>query len=295
MFKFTQHLHLRAFAPLMICTACLSCASTQIQPSTPPVPTQDPTQVQAPTQVQDPTQVQNSTSTTAPNTPQHDTPSLSPRLASLHHALQRKAWDELDRMAHEILDENPASGDAAEALHALAISHLARHAPSTARLYAQNAFKLAPDNPDILLTMARIARTQQAHDEALKYLDSAADHAPTQSEALVLKAAILLEFLDTPRALEAATEAIRRTPDACHAKLIHADALYAGLQYQQAADAYENARSCPLPEDALKNIAKIYELHLQNPAKACEAYTELSQKIPDNDYYKASRDYQCGL
>ena len=45
----------------------------------------------------------------------------------------------------------------------------------------------------------------------------------------------------------------------------------------------------------LKNIAKIYELHLQNPAKACEAYTVLSQKIPDNDYYKASRDYQCGL
>ena len=223
-----------------------------------------------------------------------DKTTVSPHLAALRDAV--KNGGDIEKTAHDVIDANPESADAVEALRALAIHALAEKDSDKAQLYIEAAVGYAPQDVDNLYVYARVLHAAGRDDEAIKKLDDGIRIAPDNSALYRLKANILLEYLDTTRALEAARKAHEIAPENCGDTIVYADALYASKSYEDAVAAYESARvHCTVSELALQNLAKLYEVHVQNPEKACGIYKLLAEQSPDNAYYKASRDYQCGL
>lgn len=223
-------------------------------------------------------------------------PEISPELKKLHLAVESGNSEEIKAAAHTIIDAGPSGSESAEALRALAELSIRNERYSEAGLYADAAIQALPDNAENLFLKARIAHLQQHDDEAVKNLRKCIELAPTDARPYLLKASILLNYLDTERALADAEKAYKINPKDCESMVLYADALYASKQYSEAAEHYSSAMTqCRISEDSLKKLAKIYELHLQDAPRACEIYTKLTEMFPENPYYKASRDYQCGL
>lgn len=228
---------------------------------------------------------------------QEPVPAVSPELQALRKSMAEKNDSEAKLQAHAIIDANPKSKDATEALQALAEIMMADSKLGEAQLYADAAYAIDPKNPQTLICLARLAILNEQNDVAVRYLKEAAANSPGDPLPHIMLASILLQFLDTERALTAAKTAYQLAPKDCRASIIYADALYASLSYPDAITQYEAAQTqgCQIGENTLKNIARLYEVHTQNPQKACDAYRRLHEKDAANPYYKASMDYQCGL
>lgn len=198
----------------------------------------------------------------------------------------------LEKLAHDVIDRSPDGPEAVEALRALA-GLKAESAPGHARLYIEAALERAPEDPESLWLMGKIAHLQGLDNESIRYLDRAIAAQDAPIEAYVLKTSILLEYLDAALALETAQQAYKRYPDDCRVRTIVADARYASLDYAGAVAGYENLDGCVLTDAVLKNMAKIYEVHIQDAQKSCAIYELLVERHPEDAYYRASRDYQC--
>ena len=223
-------------------------------------------------------------------------PEIPKEVKDLRSAIEKSDSAAIQTSAHAVIDKMPDTPEASEALRALANLALSEKNDSEALLYAEAAQKVQPDSLDNLLLLAEIAHQQQRDSDSVKYLKKCIELFPNDSRAYLQKARILLVYLDTGRALESAAKAYELDPKSCETTIVYADALYASQKYEDAVNSYVQAQStCTLPESALKNLAKLYEVNLQNSSKACETYTKLSELDPGNAYYKASRDYQCGL
>ena len=83
------------------------------------------------------------------------------------------------------------------------------------------------------------------------------------------------------------------TDQRTEAKKLKSDLLYAKKQYDNAIGIYESVSAYKRTEACLRNMAKIYEVHVISQPKACAIYRELVSIDPNNANYKASRDYQC--
>lgn len=224
-------------------------------------------------------------------------PEISPELKALRASIKTGNANDIKTAAHEIIDRSPGSEDSIEALRALAALAMSENNFDEAQLYADAASEIRAKDLDTLLLKARISMLQNRFDDANKLLKTAIEAFPDAPEPHILKASVSIRFLDSERALENASAAAKLAPQNCDALVIHGDALYLNLNYEAAIAAYEKADAshCSLSEAALLNMAKMYEVHLQTPAKACTSYERLVKLAPDNAYYKASRDYQCSL
>lgn len=227
--------------------------------------------------------------------PEPQIPVISPALQALRDQMTQKNYPEAKLNAHAIIDENPKSNDAAEALRSLAEIHMTDGKIAQAQLYADAAYALNSGDPQTLICLAKLAILHDQSDVAVKHLTEASKYAPKDPLPHIMRANVLLQFLDIERALEAAKTAHQLAPQNCHAVIIYADALFASKSYPEAIAQYENAQTqqCKIGEETLKNMAKLYEVHIQNPQKACEAYQKLHHIDNTNPYYKASMDYQC--
>ena len=280
-----RKIHLLQILPLAACFVLQACASTP-KPAV-QTPVAQP-QAQVPEQ---PVNVQETH--IAPTEPEKQ---VAPEIASLRQSVQKGQNDDIDKNAHAVIDRNPETPEAAEALRALANLDLQNKKFDTAQLYAETAHTFDPGNPENGLVLARCLHALNRDDDAVKLLDETIAKSPDNPGLYALKTAILLEYLDVERALQAARKAHELLPNDCGTTMIYADALYASKSFPDAVTAYESARTqCKLPETALQNLAKLYEVHTQNPQKACELYKQLADLDPNNAYYKASRDYQCSL
>lgn len=226
-----------------------------------------------------------------------EVPVVSEQLQSLRNSISSGDGAEIDRLAHQIIDSGAEKGEQTEALRALSERACAEKKFEEARLYAETAYGLESRAVETLMLLSRIARYEQKNDEAVKRLREAIEVAPDNPKPYLMKAAILLEFLDVERALADAKKARELEPADCSTGVVLADAFFAAHQFEDAASEYEKtvSQNCSLSEASLANLAKLYEVHLQNPQKACSTYQQLTQMAPDNAYYKASKDYQCSV
>ncbi len=265
-----------------ICIASLGCASSKNTASEPAAATA-PAAAAAPEPSPAPV-----------NEPEK--PAISKELQDLRDSIQNQSQD-IEEKAHAVIEAYAPSAERIEALNVLSQRALNDKKYDEAQLYAKASLDLDAQNYETLMIMAGIARAVEKNDEAVNWLTQAAQVSPDKTAPYVQKAAILLEFLDTERALLVAGQAQKLDPDACDVTIIYADALFAGLQFRDAIIQYEHADSlkCNLSEAALQNMAKLYEIHLQDAKNACQLYERLIKIAPDNPYYKASRDYQCSL
>lgn len=282
-FDFRTHfrIHSGCLSAVLLCSLLATgCATQTAAPQTPAdVPTEQPVQITEP----------------EPEKPVVSEPVISTNLKALRNAVAQKQPDSIRTAAHEIIDQNAPAEERAEALRALSKLAVTSNNLAEARIFAEKAEEILPNQSDTLLLLARIAHADNRNDDAIRYLNAASQTAPDDSEPYAMKAAILLSFLDTDRALEAAQKAHDIDSNDCLTNIIYADALYASHKFTEASESYEFAdtHSCSLSETALQNMAKLYEVHVQSPQKACAAYQRLTDLAPDNPYYKASRDYQC--
>ena len=221
---------------------------------------------------------------------------IAPQIQALRDAVEHGDAVSIETSAHEVIDAFPETPHAAEALRALAGLNMQRQQYDQALLYADAALSIDRTDAQSLLLNARILHALHRDDEAVKVLNEGIEKAPQNAALYRLKAAVLLEYLDVERALQAAQKAHELSPSDCAVQVVYADALFAAKRFEESASTYESARSqCKLSEKSLQNLAKLYEVHTQNPQKACELYKQLCDLDPGNAYYKASRDYQCSL
>ena len=274
----------RCFLAILLSAACIGCASTPTEP--PKAATPEPQAQPAPEPPKE----------TAEPAPAPE-PEISPALKKLRNSIASGNANDIKAAAHEIIDAEPEAQDSAEALRALATTAIAEQKYDEAMLYADAASKIKADDLDTMMLKAKINVLRDDHLTANKQLQAAIQAFPNAYAPHLLKAAIAIKFLDSERALEDAAAASALAPQNCDVLIIHGDALYLNLKYEQAIASYEkaDAAQCKLTEPAILNMAKIYEVQLQAPAKSCKAYERLVQIAPDNAYYKASRDYQCSL
>ncbi len=224
-------------------------------------------------------------------------PAVSEQLQALRNSISVGDAAEIERIAHQIIDSGSEQGEQIEALRALSQRACAENRYEEARLYAEAAYGKESRSAETLMLLARISRYEQKNDEAVKRLREAIETDPGNPKPYLMKAAILLEFLDVERALADAKKARELDPADCSTGIVLADAFFAAHQFEDAASEYEKtvSQNCSLSEASLANLAKLYEVHLQNPKKACSTYQQLTQMAPDNAYYKASKDYQCSV
>lgn len=218
-----------------------------------------------------------------------------PQSLALIQAYQ-KADPELSQKAHAIIDPQTKGKDTALALNVLALQALDAQELDLARLYAQRAALADPEFDEAHLALGRIATAQARYNEAIKHYERAAELNPKRAMANVAATALLLDFLDIERALAKAQAAVKAEPQNCQAIAITADAHMAKKNFKEAVEHYESFQKqakCQENERLLQNLAKIYEVHLQEPQKACHTYQQLLDISPNNANYKASRDYQC--
>jgi len=229
--------------------------------------------------------------------PLEETPATPLWHQALLEAMASGNVTRIEAEASTIINARPTSPEAAFAFNVLAQLALDQGNPHKARLYVERALSLADQDPQTLLLFGQIAHTQKRDSEALEAFAKASEAAPDDPRPDAMAAAIYLEYLDLERALKHAGEAYRRQPADCRAIDTYADVLYASRQYQQAIDIYETRQRqknpCPLLEPVLRNMAKIYEVHVQNSEAACKLYEALLSLSPDNPSYLASRNYQC--
>ncbi|MCL2326052.1 MAG: tetratricopeptide repeat protein [Proteobacteria bacterium] len=229
--------------------------------------------------------------------PREETPHAPPWQQALLEAMASGNVAGIEAEANAIIDARPTSPEAAFAFNALAQLALDQGNPNKARLYVERALAIADQAPQTHLLFGQIAHAQKRDSEALEAFARASQAAPDDPRPDAMAAAIYLEYLDLERALTFAGEAYRRQPADCRAIDTYADALYANRQYQQAIEIYETRQRqktpCPPLESVLKNMAKIYEVHVQNSEAACKLYEALLSLSPDNPSYLASRNYQC--
>ncbi len=269
-------------ALMLLCTFTFGCASSKsIQ--TPETPAQQPTEPEtAPEPV-------------APAESSSSAPAISKELASLRQSIAQNDVENTTLLAHQIIDKDAKSPESIEAALALAQIAMDQSKWDEALLYADSALEKDGQNLDVLMISARILHAQNKDNEALDKLSLAIEHHPQSADPKVYKSAILLGFLDIDRALDAAKSAYELAPGDCNVLIAYADALYAHHDFAEAVSNYEKADTskCALTEQSIQYMAKLYEVHVQDPQKACAAYTRLVELAPDNAYYKASRDYQC--
>ena len=191
------------------------------------------------------------------------------------------------------VSSNAAQIPTQRALLALAEIAAKRGAYREAILYADALIKSGSNSADAPLIKAKLYNSSHLYDKALIELDKALQIDPNNVDALAMKAKILLSFLDIDRAFESAKTAYDLSPDDCNLKILYADLLYAKKQYDNAIGIYESVSACKRTEACLRNMAKIYEVHVISQPKACAIYRELVSIDPNNANYKASRDYQC--
>lgn len=221
---------------------------------------------------------------------------IAPEIKALRDAVNRADRDEIERSAHSVIDAFPETPHAAEALRALADLAMQQQQFEQAQLYADAALSIDRDDPRSLLLNARVLHALHRDDEAMKQLNHGIEKSPDDAGLYRMQAMILIEYLDVDRALKAAQKAHELSPSDCGVQIVYADALFAAKRFEDSASAYESARlQCKLSEKSLQNLAKLYEVHTQNPQKSCELYKLLCEMDPGNPYYKASRDYQCSL
>ena len=221
---------------------------------------------------------------------------IAPQIQALRDAVDRGDAASIETSAHNVIDAFPETPHAAEALRSLAALAMQQQQFEQARLYADAALSIDRDDPRNLLLNARVLHALHRDDEAVKLLNNGIEKSPQNADLYRLQAVILLEYLDVDRALQAAQKAHEISPSDCAVQIVYADALFASKNFAESASTYESARSqCKLSEKSLQNLAKLYEVHTQNPQKACELYKQLCDIDPGNAYYKASRDYQCSL
>lgn len=221
-------------------------------------------------------------------------PTAAPDVQALRESISKDEPEKIQMHAHEILERTAAPEESAEALRALADVSLKKKRIAEAQMYADNAASAMSDNAETRILQARIAHADNRDDDAVKLLKTAIEIAPDNPTPYILKSAILLSFLDTDRALADAEKAYKLAPDKCDAVIVYADALMASRDFKHSVEQYEAAdKFCTLSEPALKNMAKLYEVHVQDAEKSCRSYQRLCEIDPNNEYYKASRDYQC--
>ncbi|MBO4349667.1 MAG: tetratricopeptide repeat protein, partial [Proteobacteria bacterium] len=254
--------------------------------------TQSAQQTETPTQ---PTVAAEPAPEPAPSEAQPEAPQISEELASLRQSIAQNDVEKTELLAHQIIDKDAKSPESIEASLALAQIAMNQNKWDEALLYTNAALEKDPQNLDVLMISSRILHAQNKDNEALDKLNQAIEHHPKSADPKVHKSAILLSFLDVDRALEAAKAAYDLAPNACNVLIAYADALYAHHDFADAISHYEkaDASKCALTEQSIQYMAKLYEVHVQDPQKACATYTRLVEIAPDNSYYKASRDYQC--
>ena len=272
---------------------CVSCSHAQQSPVESPITALEASAPQAQTQdlMKSEADINKETQSDAAPSENDD---VLPELKALREAMATGDAQHISESAQVVIDLYPQSEGAQEALRALCDLSLKRGAPSEATLYLNAVLAISADNFDNQMMSARVAHENGDDQNALIALSRASEIKPDDARPYVEKAAVLLSYLDTERALQSAEKAIALS-QTCETQLIYADALYANKQYEPAVRHYELAASCELTETALKNIAKIYEVHVQDAKAACRYYRILTERFPDNAYYKASRDYQCEL
>lgn len=272
---------------------CVSCSHAQQTPVESPVVVGNDAAEQAQSEEQIKTDIKsNIEMQTDVISSQND--NILPEIKILREAIASGDAQRISESAQRVIDRYPKSEEAQEALRALCDLSLKRGAPSEAALYLNAVLAISADDFDNQMMSARVAHESGDDQTALKALLKASEIKPDAARPHVERAAILLSYLDTTRAFQSAEKAIALS-QTCDVQLIYADALYADKQYESAIRHYELASSCELPEAALKNMAKIYEVHVQDAKAACRYYRILTERFPDNAYYKASRDYQCEL
>ncbi|MBQ9395096.1 MAG: tetratricopeptide repeat protein [Proteobacteria bacterium] len=226
--------------------------------------------------------------------PVETVPAAAPDVQALRDSISSHDTAGIQSNAESILERNAQPDESAEALRALAAVSLKEGRIAEAQMYADNAATAMPDNAETRILQARIAHADNRDDDAVKLLKTAIEIAPDNPTPYILKSAILLSFLDTERALADAQKAHEIAPKNCDAVVVYADSLMATRNFEKSIEQYEAADSfCSLSESALKNMAKLYEVHVQNAEKSCKSYQRLCEIDPENAYYKASRDYQC--
>lgn len=272
---------------------CVSCSHAQQTPVASPVAAANAASEQAQTESLIKSDAETNMEIQTETKPSKDD-EVAPELKALREAMAAGDAPRISDNAQKVIDRYPQSDGAQEALRALCDVSLKRGEPSEAALYLNAALAISADHFDNQMMSARVAHASGDDQTALKALAKAAEINPEAAQPHVERAAILLSYLDTARALQSAEKAIALS-QTCDAQLIYADALYADKQYEPAIRHYELASSCELSEAALKNMAKIYEVHVQDAKAACRYYRILTERFPDNAYYKASRDYQCEL
>ncbi len=276
------------------CLAIFGCASSQTTPS-PQSPTPHANAQSSPnanaSQAAHPQSVpQTPTPKSKANTDKTDT---DPMLESLQRAQAANDIDAIERSARDIVERDTNSPATQRALLALAEIAAKRGAYREGILYADALIKFGSNSADAPLIKAKLYNSSHLYDKALIELDKALQIDPNNVDALAMKAKILLSFLDIDRAFESAKTAYDLSPDDCNLKILYADLLYAKKLYDNAIGIYESANACKRTEACLRNMAKIYEVHVISQPKACAIYRELVSIDPNNANYKASRDYQC--
>lgn len=216
-----------------------------------------------------------------------------PMIAKLRQAQARNDAQEIESTARDIIENDIDSPESQQALLALAELAIARGAYREAALYAEASIKHGLTSAEGWYYQAVANYHVKNYDAALDALTSALKADPNYVDAYVMRAEILLSFLDVDRALEAAEKAHKLSPDACKTSVLYGDMLYASRRYGEAIKIYESSESCTKTEALLRNMGKIYEVHVANSQKACQVYRELVEIDPNNANYKASRDYQC--
>ena len=254
--------------------------------------TQQNVQVQSPVQ----TQVAEPDPKVAEPQIQPEKPVISKELQDLRDTVKRSDFESAKNLAHQIIDREPEGTESPEALRTLAFIARSENNLSLASLYVSDANRIQPDQLETLYLIAQIAHEQNHDDDAVKVLNQCIEKFPEDSRSYIFKAKLLLSYLDIERALDVASKAYQLDGQSCDVNVVYADTLYASQKYEEAANQYVKAQSlCTLTEASLKNLAKLYEVNLQDSKKACDIYTKLAEMDASNPYYKASRDYQCGL
>ncbi len=199
-----------------------------------------------------------------------------------------------ESLAREIIESSPVSPESVTARTSLAQIALSRKDYAQGIMIAQDALKIDEKSAQTWFVLAALRHGQAQDGEAVAALADAIRLDPSMAQAYRLRAQILIAYLDTERALDAAQKAFELAPGDCAAQIVYADALCASKRYADAIVAFESVGAqCSRPEAMLKNMAKIYEVHVPDAQKACAVYQKLVTISPDNADYKASRDYQC--
>lgn len=226
--------------------------------------------------------------------PEPEAPKLPEELQKAQALLQKKDLEQAHATLQAYIAEHP---DDATALSMAATLYDAQNQPALAELTLASAIELQPDNPEFLLQSAEFDIRARRYAQALKTLEKILEIAPNADRAYTMRAQIYLSFLDYENAFAAAEAAYKLRHDAQNT-INYADCLLATQKYPEAAEQYEAFLKFPESDrkatiTATERLAQLYEIQLQDNAKACATYTKLVSLVPDNPNYQASKTFTC--